>query len=314
VVYVGAELGTVDHAIRLLSVALAFGLPLLILVVGAATWWALGRALRPVEKIRAEVDTITAGNLHRRVPTPHTNDEVERLAVTMNAMLDRLETAADRQRRFTADASHELRSPLSAMRTQLEVALARPERVDWIATGRDVLADQARVERLVHDLLVLARIDAAVDDHPLARLDLVAIVVDEVERRPPRESAAITVDVGGDAWVRGRRDELARLVRNLLDNAVRHASSAVSVRVAVDGNDVVLRVSDDGPGIAPGDRERIFERFSRLDDARSADDGGSGLGLAIVRQVAAAHHGTVAAVGRGPGACFEVRLPWAVRP
>src|SRR5438094_7458650 len=121
--------------------------------------------------------------------------------------------------------------------------------------------------------MVLARIDAAVDVNPLARLDLVAIVVDEVDRRPPHEAAAITVDVGPDAWVRGRRDELARLVRNLLDNAVRHATRAVSVALTVAGDEVVLTVSDDGPGIAPDDRERIFERFSRLDDARSADDG-----------------------------------------
>jgi signal transduction histidine kinase len=310
VVYVAAGLDTVDHAITLLSVALAFGLPVLVLVVAAATWWALGRALRPVEEIRREVDTITEQNLHRRVPTPNTSDEIQRLAVTMNAMLDRLETAADRQRRFTADASHELRSPLSAMRAQLEVALARPEQADWIATGRGVLADQCRVEHLVQDLLVLAHVDAVGDGQPHTLIDFIAVTVEEIDRRPPGDRASITLDVDdAAAWVRGVRDQLARVVRNLLDNAARHAADSVTVAVHVDGADVVLTIEDDGPGIAPADRERIFERFSRLDDARSQDDGGSGLGLPIVRAVVAAHHGHVAVVGDTPGACLEVRLP-----
>lgn len=307
-VYVGVGLRTVDHAIGLLSVALALGLPLLVLVGGFAIWTAIGRALRPVERLRREVAVISGGNLHERVSAPKSGDEIDRLAMTMNSMLERLETAATTERRFIADASHELRSPLAAMRAQLETARAYPDAVDWAAVADDVLADQGRVERLVHDLLLLARLEGGEVEPTRRRSSLRDVVRDEIDRRPPG-TVAFASDLAAPGRTEGDASQLGRMVRNMLDNAERHASTTVTVALFERGRDVVLRVADDGPGIAPADRQRIFQRFTRLDDARVADGGGSGLGLAIVRDIAAAHGGTVSVVDSPAGACFEARLP-----
>jgi signal transduction histidine kinase len=308
-VYVGVGLDTVDHAIDLLSVALALGLPVLVVVGGLAIWVGVGRALRPVERLRREMAAISGGNLHERVSAPKSGDEIDRLAVTMNSMLNRLETASATERRFTADASHELRSPLAAMRAQLETARAYPETVDWLTVADEVLADQTRVERLVGDLLLLARLDGGEGTPKRLPVRLRDVVDEEVRRRPAggRVAVAVELSTGGDAL--GDASQLSRMVRNLLDNAERHASSTVTVALVERGGELVLRVGDDGPGIAPADRARIFERFTRLDDARIADDGGSGLGLAIVRDIVAAHGGTVAVVDSAAGTCLEARLP-----
>jgi signal transduction histidine kinase len=308
-VYVGVGLGTVDHAIDLLSVALALGLPVLVLVGGLAIWVGVGRALRPVERLRREVALISGGTLHERVSAPKTGDEIDRLAVTMNSMLDRLETAAATERRFTADASHELRSPLAAMRTQLETARDYPEHVDWAEVAGDVLADQGRVERLVGDLLLWARLDSGEGAPRRRPVRLVDVVREEIRRRPAGGRISIAADLGEAGDTMGDASQLARMVRNLLDNAERHASATVRVDLVEEGGELVLRVGDDGPGIAPADRTRIFDRFTRLDDARIADDGGSGLGLAIVRDIVAAHGGTVCVVDSPVGACVEARLP-----
>lgn len=308
VVYVGVGLRTVDHAIGLLSVALALGLPLLVLVGALAIWVGVGRALGPVERLRREVAVISGGNLHERVSAPKSGDEIDRLAVTMNSMLDRLEAAAATERRFIADASHELRSPLAAMRAQLETARAYPDRVQWGDVADDVLADQGRVERLVGDMLLLARLDSAQGKPERRTVCLRDILAEEVRRRPAG-ATAVVLDVVDAGDTTGDASQLGRVVRNLLDNAERHASATVSISLLRRDGDVVLRVADDGPGVAVEDRERIFERFTRLDDARVADDGGSGLGLAIVRDIVAAHGGTVSVVDSAAGACLEVRLP-----
>jgi signal transduction histidine kinase len=312
-VYVGVGLRTVDHAIDLLSVALAIGLPVLVLVGGLAIWVGIGRALRPVERLRREVAVISAGNLHERVSAPRSGDEIDRLSSTMNSMLDRLESAAAAERRFIADASHELRSPLAAMRAQLETARAYPQNVDWPAVADDVLADQGRVERLVADLLLLARLDSGEARPQRLPLRLRQVVDEEIDRRPTSATVAFRAELGVSGDTIGDASQLGRMVRNLLDNAQRHASRIVTVLLAEHVGELVLRVCDDGPGIAPADRTRVFDRFTRLDEARLADDGGSGLGLAIVRDVVAAHGGTVAVVDCPAGACIEVRLP-AIAP
>jgi len=308
-VYVGVGLRTVDHAIDLLSVALAIGLPVLVLVGGLAIWVGVGRALRPVERLRREVAVISAGSLHERVSAPRSGDEIDRLASTMNAMLDRLETAAATERRFIADASHELRSPLAAMRAQLETARAYPQKVDWPEVADDVLADQGRVERLVADLLLLARLDSGEVKPKRLPLSLRQVINEEIDRRPTSGTIAFTTELGVSGDTIGDASQLGRMVRNLLDNAERHASTIVTVTLAGHGGELVLRVCDDGPGIAPADRNRVFDRFTRLDEARLADDGGSGLGLAIVRDVVAVHGGSVAVVDYPAGACIEARLP-----
>jgi len=309
VVYSAASLEPVDESGSTLVGLLLTGLPVLLLVVAAVSWVVVGWALRPVERIRAEVAGIGDRELDRRVPEPGSGDEIDRLARTMNGMLTRLETAVDRQRRFVADASHELRSPLAVMRTDLEVDLAHPGRADWEQTEREVLAEAIRLERLVDDLLVLARADSGPYVVPDQPVDLDEIVLEEANRSRSENRVTIDVSKVSGAQTRGDSLSLRRVVRNLLDNARMHAREEVRVELEELGTSVVLSVVDDGPGIAAGDRTRIFERFARLDDARDRDGGGSGLGLAIVRDVVVAHGGAVRVADSESGARFVVTLP-----
>ncbi|OPF78225.1 sensor histidine kinase [Streptomyces antioxidans] len=307
----------------------------LVLFVAGLTWLLVGRALRPVAAMRQEFTEITERDLHRRVPVPRARDEIHRLARTMNATLDRLHRAMTRQRQFVADASHELRSPIAAVRAQLELALTRPSRTDWPAAVHKALRDTDRLQTVASDLLLLARLDAQ-EAPPKAAVDLGALAAEEVRRHP----GALTMDqptTAGDqsttapsqspksgdhltktraqdppAVVTGSRVQLSRLLTNLADNARRHTRTAVSITVAVRGGTVELAVDDDGPGIPEGDRERVFERFTRLDDARARQDGGTGLGLAIANDIAHAHGGTLTVLTspRG-GARLLLRLPRA---
>jgi signal transduction histidine kinase len=309
VVYVAHSLEGIARSTESLERLLWWSLPPLLILMAVLTWIVTGRALRPVEAIRREVEVIGGEDLHRRVPEPTSEDEIGRLARTMNAMLARLEDATDRQRRFVADASHELRSPLTGMRAQLEVDLEHPELADWQVTERDVLADTIRMQRLVDDLLAIAVVDASeLDAAHRAAVDLDEIVLAEARRLQTRSGLTIDTRSVSGAQVDGNADQLLRVVRNLLDNAARHAQSQVVVSLVESNTDVTLRVVDDGPGIRDEDRERVFERFARLDDARARDGGGAGLGLAIVHDVVVAHGGSVA-VENAPGAAFTVVLP-----
>ncbi|HZF93038.1 HAMP domain-containing sensor histidine kinase [Streptomyces sp.] len=306
-VYAGASLAAQQDAVRTAAGVMLIGFPLLLAVVGSVTWLVTRRALRPVEGIRREMAEITASeDLSRRVPEPGTHDEIARLARTTNETLAALETSVERQRRFVADASHELRSPIASLRTQLEVAAAHPGLLDLDGAVEDTV----RLQRLAADLLLLARLDAG--ERPAGtRVDLVALAREEAAGR-----ALVTVDAEpaeGGVEVAGSRGQLGRVLANLLDNAERHARSSVTVSVRRDGDRAaVVRVADDGNGVPEGDRERIFERFVRLDDARSRDEGGAGLGLAIARDVAVRHGGTLTARGApAGGALFELRLPLA---
>jgi signal transduction histidine kinase len=308
-VYVGTSLESVSETVSLLRRTLLAGLPALLALLALSIWVVIGRALRPVEAIRSEVATISARALDRRVPVPDSHDEVSRLAATMNAMLDRLEDSARRQRRFVADASHELHSPLAALRSQLEVALADPTGTDWPATARSLVADEERMERLVRDLLFLARHDESAHGARFEAVDLDDVVLEEVARL--RATHVRRVDTAGvsAAPVRGRRDDLARLVRNLLANALEHATSRVWVEVASSGGAVRMAVGDDGPGVPAADRDRVFDRFYRADAARSPDGSGTGLGLAIARTIAEQHGGRLTLADTETGALFVVCLP-----
>jgi signal transduction histidine kinase len=283
----------------------AVGVPLLLVVVGAATWFSVGRALQPVEAIRARTARIGAADLSARVPVPSTGDEVAALAGTMNGMLARLEASARAQRAFVSDAGHEMRSPVAVIRTEMEVA----ERVGVSATTvSDVLSETGRLERLVEDLLVLARADEG--QIRLHRGDVDVDDLLEAERRRLRNDVVVTAAIT-PARVQGDRAALERVVRNLVDNAVRHAAGRVHLASRVVAGNVEIEVVDDGPGVPAGERERVFERFVRLDEARARQDGGSGLGLAIVRELVRAHAGQVELTGDGPlpGARCVVRLP-----
>lgn len=302
VVYVAGSLSTVDENLHAVAPILASGLPAFLLVVGLTTWVMVGRAFRPVERIRREVADLSAGDLDRRVPVPPTDDEVGRLARTMNAMLERLQRSTERQRAFVGDASHELRSPVTAMRAQLEVTGAEPELLDEVV----------RMEDLIENLLLLARTD--VDTDPLTRtvLDFDDVVLTEVTRATTTGGSPVRIGGFQAARVSGDAADLGRAVRNLVHNAQRHAASKVGVDLVVANGTVELAVADDGQGIAMEDRERIFARFTRLDDARDRDRGGAGLGLAIVRSVIETHGGTVDVEEReGGGARFVIRLPTA---
>jgi signal transduction histidine kinase len=309
-VIVGRSLEDVDEATRPVVASLLVGVPLLLLVVGAVTWRVVGRALGPVERIRREVDGISTDELHRRVPEPAGRDEISRLAATMNRMLDRLEAGHDRQRRFVSDASHELRSPVASLRQHGEVARAHPDRTELSELSGVVLEESARLERIVDDLLLLTRIDEGAGLPDATAVDLDDIVLAEAARL--RASTSLAIDTRGVSAGRvlGDPRTLERMVRNLTENAARFATSAVGLSLSERDGRTVLRVDDDGPGIAPSDRQRVFDRFVRLDDARDRDSGGSGLGLAIVREIARLHGGTVgvheAEIG---GARVEVRLP-----
>jgi len=290
-------------------------LPFLLLGLGMLTWFLIGRVFSPVDAMRAQVDRIGAGSLDQRVPVPEANDELRQLAETMNQMLDRLQQANESQRRFISDASHELRSPIAATGATLELANANPSRTDWPEVAAVIEEENARLARLVDDLLLLAAMDENAQSgrqRSWSTVDLDEICLTEAERSHPVD---VTVHVASPARVTGYLPGLTRAVRNLVDNAAAHAVSAVRVEVATDGPEAVVRVIDDGAGIDPEFTERIFERFFRIDESRArtgegGGGGGAGLGLAIARQVADRHDGMLTVVdSTGPGAAFELRLP-----
>lgn len=289
-------------------------------LIGAGAWVTAGRALRPVDAVRAELEDITLRSLDRRVPVPGGGDELTRLALTTNVILDRLERSTEAQQQFIGDASHELRSPLAAVRASLESLLAHPEEVDWPTAVRGALHDLERLQGLSEDLLLLARLDgtASPPRDPVNLTDLVHDLVEE--HRHLRRAHPLEVRLGAPgppAWVAGSGIQLERMLRNVLGNACRHADAKVEVAVRAEHHDGVgtvrIDVRDDGPGIPAGDRERVFERFSRLEDARARSSGGAGLGLAIAREIADRHGGTLHFADAPRGAHAVSRLPAAVR-
>jgi len=301
-----------DDAQTLTTVAvlLAIGAPVLLILVGVTTWLVVGRALRPVTRIRTEVNGITSERLDRRVPVPDSEDEIAALASTMNVMLDRLDAGAKAQRRFVSDASHELRSPLATIRQHAELAHAHPSTTSIEELSEVVTEEGLRLQGIVESLLLLARLDEGAGIHA-EPVDLDDLALAEVRRL---RSRGLEADGSGISAARVNGDPrlLGQLLRNLADNAARHARGRVAITVTSAGRVVHVTVEDDGSGVPPDERERIFERFVRLDEARSRDAGGSGLGLAIVRGIAAAEGGTVAVdASRWGGARFVVTLPGA---
>lgn len=287
------------------------GGPLIVLLAGVVIWTATGRTLRPIERIRTEVEDLSSRTLDRRVPVPPSGDEVARLAETMNRMLARLETASARQREFVSDASHELRSPVASIRTELEVTLAHPDTSSWREAATGALSETRRIERILDDMLLLARLDEGVGLGDIGTVDL-GLIVREAAAGPIGAGVALDVEAREGLLVRGRQQELASVVRNLLDNAVRHARSVVvvSVTAGAQGSEVVLTVDDDGHGVPLADRQRVFQRFTRLEHSRSRADGGVGLGLAVVDRVVRRHHGAVAVLDSpAGGARLAVVLP-----
>jgi signal transduction histidine kinase len=303
-----SSLAPTRQAITSLWHLLLPGVPALLLLVAVLTWLAVGRALKPVSAIRGKMADITANDLHQRVPEPDSRDEIAALARTVNATLDRLQTAVEQHKRFVADAAHELRSPLAILRAHLELAGPRTEAR---ALAAQALNDVDRIQTLTADLLLLARLDAGEPPRD-QEVDLGQVVAEEAAQPRPRPEVTVELDIASDVLVRGSGEQLKRLTANLVDNAVRHAATTVSVRLTADGSHAVLEVTDDGPGIPRQHRETVFDRFTRLDQARDRDHGGSGLGLAIARDIATAHQGTLTVAPTAParpGACLRAVFP-----
>lgn len=308
-VYAGESLAAAADTTAAVVTVLAVGLPVLLAVVGAVTWWAVGRTLKPVRSITRTMADITTSDLHRRVPVPATRDEIGQLATTVNTTLAQLDTSVERQRRFVADASHELRGPLAALRADLEISVAHPDRTVWHDVARDTLSDVERLQHLTEDLLLLARLDAQ-PQRPHQPVDLVDIVTSATRDIRRDDVVVTTIGVDRPAIVSGDPDQLHRMVRNLIHNAEEHADQHITLRVTGDHDTVRLAVTDDGPGIPAEQRDSVFERFVRLDTARTRDGGGTGLGLAIVHDVVAGHHGRVTITDTDPhGATVTVELP-----
>ncbi|WP_078316489.1 HAMP domain-containing sensor histidine kinase [Mycobacterium sp. D16Q16] len=313
-VLVGGGIEPIESMVSTVATMLAITAPVVAVVAAVVTYLLVRRSLQSVDAIRSRVTQISTSDLGERVPVPNRTDEISALAVTMNEMLTRIEAGHSAQRRFVGDASHELRSPLATVISALEIAESHPEVLDKTLVQTALLPEAHRMQSLVEDLLLLAR----ADEHglPMRRteIDLDDLAGAEVARLKRETSLQISahlaaVKVTGDAL------GMARVLRNLADNAARDAATEVSVVVRADGSSAYLHVCDDGPGIPAAERDRVFERFVRLDTDRSRQRGGSGLGLAIVAEIVAAHEGTVGIADRtGGGTVMTVQLPLANSP
>jgi len=303
-VVVAAPAGDIAESVQVVRTGLLVGFGLLLLVLAGLAWRIVGATLRPVEALRLGAEEITGTGAAGTLPVPDSQDEIAALASTLNRMLARLARASSRQRSFVADAAHELRSPLASLRTQLEVAQST-----GVADTGDLLPEVERMSRLVDDLLLLARLDEAAPQRG-EPTDIAELTRDVTARYA---GARVPVDFVASGCVTVNADPRAfsRVLANLLDNAVRYAATRVVLGVAADGADrVLLSVTDDGPGIPVADRDRVFDRFTRLADARDRDSGGSGLGLAIVRELVTQQGGIVSLADAAPtGLCVQVSLP-----
>jgi signal transduction histidine kinase len=308
VVYAAASLEPVTDSLHAVEALVALTVPSLVLLVGLLTWWLVGRTLEPVEAIRRQVSDISASALERRVSEPTTRDEIQRLAVTMNEMLDRLHSAATRQKEFVSDAAHELRGPLAAMKVELETATAHPATIDLPVVLDRLRSSSRRMERLVEDLLVLASTEEQGTSRR-AELDLDELVLRHLEPLRLRHHPALDTGGLGGARIWGDPDQLERVVANLLDNAERHAASSIAVELRTVDGAAELVVADDGPGIPEAERKRVFDRFTRVDIARDRRRGGAGLGLAIVRRIVEHHGGSIEVADSPAGTRMVVRLP-----
>ncbi|MFK8024823.1 MAG: sensor histidine kinase [Ilumatobacter sp.] len=311
VVLVGAEADAINGVLVEVARLFGIGIPIVVLLVAVLAWRTAGRALEPVEAIRRRSLAISGSTRSERVPVPETGDEVHALASTMNDMLARLERHHETLRRFTADASHELKSPVANLRSLVDTHdLDDPS---WPEVRDRIRGETERLGDLVDNLLFLSMADdpSADSERRTQRVDLDGAVFAEAELLAATGRVVVDLSKVEPVSVRGDQRALGRLIRNLADNAARHADSTVWFTVRMAGDDAVeVEVADDGPGVAVPDRERVFERFTRLDSARARDEGGAGLGLAIVAQIASDHGGTVCFDERpGGGALVRLTLP-----
>lgn len=310
VILVAAPLEVQTDTLRTVGLLLLAATPLLVALVAVAVWILVGRSLKTVERIRRQVAEIDGRRLHERVEVPPTGDEIAALASTMNQMLDKLEQSDNLHRAFFSDASHELRSPLSTLVTTAEVASLDQSGRTWLDMQQTVLNESSRMQSLVEDLLTLAKVDSHQLQLDVQDVDLEDVLDAEIKRLRTVSSLQINAELE-PTRVRGDERRLMQVFRNLMDNAARHAKSTIMVGMERRPGEVVVTVDNDGEIISPEDRNRVFERFARLDASRSSDGGGSGLGLAITREIMVAHGGTVLAAESDGWCRFQVILPVA---
>ncbi len=316
-IYVATSLSQVEAATTSLTWMLAAALPTLIALVGVTVFLSAGRSLKPIEDIRRQAESI-GSDVSKRVPVPPSHDEVSRLAVTMNQMLDQLQASAQKQKRFVGDASHELRSPLATLRAQVEISLVEADKVNAMETLARVQLQALRMSDLIEDLLFLARADES-GHHPVReQVDLDEVVLSEVRRLEAAGGVAVHLERLDGVRMLGSARDLARMLRNIGDNALRHTRTSVLVTLESDADRAVISIANDGPPIPDADQQRIFDRFTRLDDARSRQpgDGGSGLGLAIAQEIATFHGGSItvtSAAAPRPRTEFIISLPLGPR-
>lgn len=308
-VLAGRTIQPQSDTVRIVTAFLLVAMPLLLGVVGLSVYFLVGRSLRQVDTIRIQVSHIDAGRLSERVDVPGTHDELQALAATMNSMLDRIETADQRQRQFVTNASHELRSPLTTIRTGLDISIADASGETWRGMQPILTEETQRLQGLVEDLLTLSK----ADDEGLAvrreDVDLDDVLATELRRVNATSKHRIVADLV-PAKIAGDPVRLGQAFRNVIDNADRHAARTIAVKLSVMVQTVVVTIDDDGTPVPVADRERIFGRFVRLDESRSRHQGGSGLGLAIARGIVEAHDGRVIATETSQGWCrFEVSFP-----
>ncbi|MPZ51656.1 MAG: HAMP domain-containing protein [Acidimicrobiia bacterium] len=308
--HVGTSFDGVVESTRRLAGALVVIIPISVAALASLIWWLVGRTLDPVQAITSEVASITSSDLERRVPETGTEDEIDHLANTMNQMLDRLSSSIERERRFVADVSHELRSPLTRLRTELEVEILSSEDLAEKDRLGSLHEEVVGLQEIVEDLLYLARADAG-ESHPRSGpVDLDDLVLHEGSLLMQNGRVEVDLSEVSGAQVHGDRDDLARAIKNVVDNAGHHASTRVVIGLKETDGRAVMTVGDDGVGIPRSDAKHIFDRFSRLDESRTPNKGGAGLGLAIARDIVTRHGGTLHLTNPGaPGAIFEIRLP-----
>lgn len=309
-VIVASSMDTQSETLERLNSYLVAFIPITMVLVAVGTWLLVGRSLRPVEQIRMRVASIGSERLDERLPVPRSYDEIARLAATMNEMLQRLENSQRVQRSFVADASHELRSPLSTLDASLEIAGSDPSGRAWDDLHEVMSVEVTRMEHLVDDLLLLAKADDRGLRLRRGDVDLDDILANEARRLRANETVTVEAHIT-PVRVTGDEARLGQMVRNLVENAAVAAHQRVRVSVSVSSDVALIEIEDDGNGVSPRDRERIFDRFVRLDTSRSRNSGGSGLGLAIVREIVRGHEGSIT-VGESDlgGAKFDVRLPY----
>jgi signal transduction histidine kinase len=310
VILVAAPLEVQTDTLRTVGLLLLAATPLLVALVAVAVWILVGRSLKTVERIRRQVAEIDGRRLHERVEVPPTGDEIAALASTMNQMLDKLEQSDNLHRAFFSDASHELRSPLSTLVTTAEVASLDESGRTWLDMQQTVLNESSRMQSLVEDLLTLAKVDSHQLQLDVQEVDLEDVLDAEIKRLRTVSSMQINAELQ-PTRVRGDERRLMQVFRNLMDNAARHAKSTIMVGMERRPGELVVSVDNDGEIISEEDRNRVFERFARLDASRSSDGGGSGLGLAITREIMVAHGGTVLAAESDGWCRFQVILPVA---